>query len=102
SKTVGVPIEVLFDAFVDERTRSQWLADGSMSLRTSQPGKVAHFDWGDGQTRVNVTFQEKAPAKATAFVDHERLVDPDQAETAKAAWKDRLATLKSFLESTSV
>lgn len=102
SKTVAVPIEVLFDAFVDERTRSQWLADGSMSLRTSQPGKVAHFDWGDGQTRVNVTFQEKAPAKATAFVDHERLVDPDQAETAKAAWKDRLATLKSFLESTSV
>jgi len=101
SKTVGVPIGVLFDAFVDERTRERWLT-GGMSIRTSEPGKVARFDWGDGPTRVLVTFEGKGPSKATAYVAHERLPDPDEAETAKASWKERLAALKSFLESTDV
>ena len=102
SRTVGVPIDVLFDAFADERLRGAWLTDGSMSLRTSQPGKVARFDWGGGASRVMVTFEEKGPAKSTASVAHERLADPDEAEGAKAAWKRRLAALKAFLESTDV
>jgi hypothetical protein len=100
SKTVGVPIDVLFDAFVDDPARRRWLTDGSMSLRTSQPGKVARFDWDDGPTRVLVTFEAKAPSKATAHVAHERLPDADSAETAKALWKSRVAALKSILEET--
>jgi hypothetical protein len=102
SKTVGVPMDVLFDAFVDDPTRRRWLTDGSMALRTSQPGKVARFDWDDGPTRVLVTFEAKAPSKATAHVAHERLPDADSAETAKALWKSRVAALKSILEETDV
>jgi hypothetical protein len=102
SKTVGIPVEVLFDAFVDEPTRGRWLTGGSMSLRTSQPGKVARFDWEGGPTRVLVTFDAKGSAKSTAHVGHERLADPDAAEAAKAAWKDRLVALRSFVESTDV
>ena len=102
SRTVGVPIRILFGAFVDDRRRDEWLTDGSMSLRSSQPGKVARFDWGDGPTRVIVTFDGKGPSKATAYVAHERLADPEAAEAAKAAWKERLAALKSVLESTDV
>jgi hypothetical protein len=102
SKTVAVPIGVLFDAFVDQRTREQWLSDGSMSIRTSQPGKVARFDWAGGPTRVLVTFEEKGPMKATAHVSHERLADAGAADVAKALWKKRVATLKGFLESTDV
>jgi uncharacterized protein YndB with AHSA1/START domain len=100
SRTVGVPIALLFDAFADERPRRRWLSDGSMALRTSRPGRIARFDWGDGSTRVNVTFEEKGPRKSTVAVAHERLADPAAAETAKAAWKERLAALKSLLEST--
>ena len=99
SKTVGVPIGVLFNAFADERTRGGWLADESMSLRASQPDKVARFDWGHGPTRVSVTFEDKGPTKSTAAVAHERLADPVEAETAKASWRQRLAALKSLLES---
>jgi hypothetical protein len=101
SKTVGVPIRVLFDAFADERMRRQWLTDGSMSLRSSRSDLVAaRFAWGDGPTRVSVTFGSKGPAKATASVAHERLTDPVAADAAKAAWKTRLAALKGFLETT--
>jgi hypothetical protein len=102
SKTVGVPIGVLFEAFVDERMRDRWLTDGSMSIRTSQPHKLARFDWGDASTRVLVTFEEKGPMKATAYVSHERLPDADAAEIAKALWKKRVTALKAFLESTDV
>jgi Domain of unknown function (DUF4287) len=102
SRTVGVPLDVLFDAFVDERTRNRWLTDGSMSLRTAQPGKIARFEWGEGPSRVFVTFEEKGPSKATAHVTHERLPDPDAADSAKADWKKRVASLKAFLESTDV
>jgi hypothetical protein len=49
-----------------------------------------------------VTFEAKGPAKSTAYVVHERLGDPDAAETAKSEWKKRLVALKSLLESTNV
>ena len=100
SKTIAVPLDTLFDAFVDEPSRARWLADGQMSLRSSQRGKVARFDWANGRTRILVTFEAKGPAKATAHVSHERLPDADAAEAAKAAWKKRLAALQGYLEST--
>ncbi len=100
SRTVGVPLETLFHAFVDDATRAAWLHDGAMSPRSSQPEKVARFDWADGASRILVTFEEKGPSRSTAHVAHERLPDATDAEAAKAAWKARLAALKAFLETT--
>jgi hypothetical protein len=98
SKTVAVPREVLFDAFVNPRSRRRWLTDATMSLRTSQPGYTARFDWDDGATRVLVSFVDKGRDKASVSVAHERLPDPDEAETAKASWRARLSDIKSLLE----
>ena len=47
---------------------------------------------------MSVSFEDKGPTKATVAVAHERLPDPDHAETTKALWRERLADLKSFLE----
>jgi hypothetical protein len=41
SKTIAVPIGVLFDAFINPRSRKKWLTGATMSLRTSQPGHTA-------------------------------------------------------------
>lgn len=98
SRTIAVPLDVVFDAFVEPRSRRKWLTDGAMSLRTSQPGRTARFDWADGATRVSVSFEAKGPAKVTVAVAHERLPDADEAESAKASWRARLAHLKSVLE----
>ncbi|HLU33566.1 MAG TPA: hypothetical protein VKZ74_06050 [Natronosporangium sp.] len=97
SKTIAAPVTAVFEAFVHPRRREQWLGDADLSLRTSQPDRTARFDWGDGSTRVNVFFEAKGEAKTTVSVAHERLPDADEAETAKAAWRSRLADLKSFL-----
>jgi hypothetical protein len=99
SKTIAVPVDVLFDAFVDPRTRRKWLTGGTMTVRTSQPGHTARFNWGDGSTRLLVSFVDKGPSKSAVTVAHERLPDPDEAETTKLAWRERLSDLKSFLES---
>jgi hypothetical protein len=98
SKTIGVPLDALFAAVVDDAARAGWLTDGRATLRTSQPSKVARFDWDGGPTRLLVTFEAKGASKASVHVAHERLPDAAAGEAAKAAWKSRLVALKAALE----
>ena len=101
SKTVGVPVDRLFDAFVSEALRKRWLPD-DLRERTATKPKSARFDWGDGETRVNVTFTAKGEAKATVALEHLRLADAEEAERMKSFWRERMATLKSLLEAGDV
>ena len=98
SKTVAVPVDRLYDAFVDESLRERWLPDGELRERTATKPRSARFDWGDGETRVNVGFDAKGEAKSTASVLHERLADGRRRERMKAFWRERVGTLKEVLE----
>ena len=82
TKTLPVPVERLFDAF---------LAQDELSERTSTRPKSARFDW--GETRVNAVFAAKGEASSTVSVEHRRLPDPDEAERMKAFWRERLTQL---------
>jgi len=97
SKTVAVPVERLFDAFMDESTRARWLPDGELSERTATRPRSARFDWGDGETRVNVAFIAKGEDRSTVAVEHTRLADADEAERMKAYWRARVAALSEVL-----
>jgi hypothetical protein len=97
-KTVSVAAERLFDAFVDDATRARWLTDGELRERTATRPTSARFDWGGGETRVNVTFSAKGATKTTVALEHERLGDAEQAAEMKARWRERLSALKSQLE----
>jgi hypothetical protein len=99
SRTVAVPVERLFDAFVDESLRERWLPDGELRERTATKPKSARFDWGDGETRVIVGFESKGDAKSTVALEHERLADAEEAERMKAYWRERLSALKAQAES---
>ena len=98
SKTVSVPVERLFQAFVDESLRRRWLPDGELRVRTASEARSARFDWGDGETRVNVTFEVKGETKSVAALQHERLANGKEAERMKAFWRGRVAQLKEVLE----
>jgi uncharacterized protein YndB with AHSA1/START domain len=98
SKTIAVPVEQLYDAFVASAARERWLPDGELSERTATRPKSARFDWGDGQTRVNATFIAKDEKKSTLALEHRRLADAHQAERMKAYWRQRLQALKHELE----
>jgi hypothetical protein len=98
SKTVAVPVERLYDAFVDASLRGRWLPDGELRERTATRPKSARFDWGDAGSRVHVTFTAKAEEKSTAALEHRRLADAGEAERMKAYWRERIAALKEELE----
>lgn len=98
SKTVAVPVDRLYDAFVDESLRRHWLPDGQLRERTATKPKSARFDWGDGETRVIVGFTAKGDAKSVVDLEHARLPDAAEAERMKAYWRERVAALKEVLE----
>jgi hypothetical protein len=98
SKTVNVPVEELFDNVVEDRLRKEWLLDADLSLRTATKPRSARYDWEDGSTRVNISFESKGPSKATVFLSHERLPDADTGEAMKSYWRAALVDLKAHLE----
>lgn len=95
SRTVGVPVEQLYDAVLDPSRRTGWL-DVGLHERTATRPKVAHFDAACG--RVHLTFAAKDPGRSTVYVEHARLADAATADTVKAQWRAALATLKGHLE----
>lgn len=98
SKTLEVPVERLYEAVVDESLRAGWLPDGQLSERTVTKPKSARFDWGEGQTRVNITFLAKGENKSTIALEHRRMASADEAERMKNYWRERIAALKGELE----
>jgi pimeloyl-ACP methyl ester carboxylesterase len=97
-KTVAVPVERLYDAFVDESARERWLPGGELHERTATRPRLARFDWGDDGTRVVVGFTAKGDAKSTVGLEHERLADAAAVERMKPFWRERLGVLASQLE----
>jgi hypothetical protein len=98
SKTVAVPVERLYHAFIDAAVRERWLPDGELRERTATKPRSARFDWGEDGTRVHVAFAAKGEAKSTAALSHERLADAAEAERMKVFWRERVAGLKEVLE----
>ena len=84
TKTLPVPVEQLFDAF---------LAHDELRERTSTRPGSARFDWGD--SRGNAVFVAKGEASSTVSVEHRRLADPDEVDRMKAFWRERLPQLAS-------
>jgi hypothetical protein len=93
SKTVAVPVDRLYEAFVNGPAREEQLHQ-----RTATKPKSARFDWGEGGTRVNVTFLPKGDERSTIAVEHRRLADPGEAARMKTYWRERIKVLKDALE----
>ncbi|MFI7220654.1 hypothetical protein [Micromonospora maritima] len=98
SRTVAVPVETLFHAFVDEPARRRWLPDVEVRVRTATAPKTFRADWAGGPSRIVVGLTPLGPAKSRVAVLHEKLADAGEAERFKAYWRERLATLKALLE----
>ena len=98
TRTVGVPVERLFEAFDDETMRESWLPGADLRVRTATAPKSARYDWEDGSTRVIVGFEPAGDAKSRVALSHERLPDAETADGMKSWWRERLTTLKAQLE----
>ncbi len=101
SKTVGVPISRLYDAFTDPTVQAAWLGQdvvAGITPRTCNLDKSARLLWTDGRTTVDALFYEKGDGKSQIALQHSKLGNADEAATMKAYWGERLDALKSLLE----
>lgn len=64
SRTVDVPMDRLYDAFVDDSLREQWLPDSTLRTRTATKPKSARFDWGDGGRASSSTSLPRGTRRA--------------------------------------
>jgi hypothetical protein len=95
SRTFNVPVEKLFDAFANARTRRRWLPV-KITLRSATPRKYMRLTWDDG-TPVQVGFLSKGAAKSAVAVAHQKLPNRSAADAMKKAWSEHFDRLGQFL-----
>jgi hypothetical protein len=97
SRTIGVPVDRLFEAWSDAALRGRWLPDAEMTIRKATPGKSLRISWGDG-TNVDVGLVSKGESKSQIAVEHAKLPDAEAVARAKGYWKQALDRLQQALE----
>lgn len=95
SRTVGVPVERLFEAFAGAAP------DAGLRLRTATAPRSSRWDFHDGSTRVNAGFEAVKQGRSRVALSHERLPDAAALERMKGYWRERLLALKTRLEEAS-
>jgi uncharacterized protein YndB with AHSA1/START domain len=98
SKTVGVPVRELFEAWSDAKTRRRWLDATSLVVRKATAPKSMRITWVDGKTSVEVNFYPKGAGKSRVSVQHTKLADAKDVEKKRAYWNERLEKLAGVLE----
>jgi uncharacterized protein YndB with AHSA1/START domain len=101
SKTIGAPVQKLFEAWNDEKVRARWLPDAAFTVRKATPGKSLRILWSDGISQVNVNLYDKGAAKSQVAIDQTRLKSARQVAKMKKLWGEALERLKALLEAKS-
>ncbi|MFL6261803.1 MAG: hypothetical protein ACJ76Y_19060 [Thermoanaerobaculia bacterium] len=97
SRTIGVPVDRLFEAWSDAALRRRWLPDAELTIRKATPGKSLRISWGDG-SNVDVGLVSKGESKSQIAVEHAKLPDAEAVARAKGYWKQALDRLQQVLE----
>ncbi len=96
SKTFAVPLERLYHAFGDKRTRARWLPGVDLTVRTATRNKSMRITWPD-RTSLVVGFTRKGAGKSEVALQHGKLPDRDAQVRMKEYWADRLGALQGVL-----
>lgn len=97
SRTMAAPLERVYDAWVDDAQRRQWLPDAEVNIRKATPHKSIRLDWGDGSL-VAVYLTAKGENKTSVSVHHNKLADGSTAEALKSSWGEALNRLTEAVE----
>jgi uncharacterized protein YndB with AHSA1/START domain len=96
SKVIHVPVDVLFDAFVDAKQRRRWLTEFEPEVRRATRPKSLRMRWPDGSA-VDIGFFTKGDKKSQVAIGHTKLASQREADRMKAFWSEKLQGLAALL-----
>jgi hypothetical protein len=97
SKTINVPIDLIYNSWLDHKTRNKWLKE-KIEIRKATENKSARITWADNKTSLSVDFYSKGAAKSQVVVQHLKIPDSKMAAEMKEYWGKTLESLKTLLE----
>jgi hypothetical protein len=97
SKTIDVPVQVLYGAWSNARMRARWMRSERLTIRKKNANKSMRITWPD-ETSVEVNFYAKGEAKSQVAVQHSKLKKQADVVRAKKSWGEALGSLKELLE----
>jgi hypothetical protein len=98
SKTMAVPVEMLYGAWLDDGLRKKWLPE-NITITKSTENKSVRVLWCDNSTRLSVDLYPKSDGKSQMVVQHLKIPDSETAAGMKEYWASRLSALKTIVES---
>ena len=98
SRTVDVPVDVLFAAWADPKRRRNWLGDVKLVVRKSTPDKSMRITWPNPPSHLDVYFVSKRLAKSQLAISHRKLADAKAVASMKAFWAGALSRMKEIVE----
>jgi hypothetical protein len=98
SKTVGVPVAKLYEAWIDSKKRQHWLPDAPLHIRKANKNKSLRITWDGGPSIIDVQFLAKGASKSQVALDHEDLPNLAAVPRMQAYWRPAVGRLKVLLE----
>jgi hypothetical protein len=98
SRTLNVPLSRAYEAWMNEKSRRDWLGDLELEITTATPSKSIRGKWDGGSSRLSVNFYGKGAEKCQVAVDHMKLSSSKECAKMKNFWFDALNRLQSRLE----
>jgi hypothetical protein len=98
SKTVGVAVDHLYEAWSDPKKRARWLPDAPVEVKRATGGKSMRMTWTVGDSSIDVGFSRKGEGKSQVAVEHGKLKDTAEVLRQKKFWRDALERLKAIFE----
>lgn len=95
SKTFPVPIASLFEAFIDEANRHEWMR-AQPEITTVRQNRSLRMIWEDG-TAVDAWFTSKGDAKSSVQIQHRKLKSAAELQARKDFWQERFKALGDLL-----
>jgi hypothetical protein len=98
SRTINVPISMLYNAFADDKARNAWLPEQGLAVRKATANKSMRVTWNDVKTSLEISFLAKGDDKSQVVVQHSKLPNARASTTMKTYWRKALDRLRASLE----
>jgi uncharacterized protein YndB with AHSA1/START domain len=98
SRTINVPIGMLYHAFANDKARNAWLAEDGLAVRKTTANRSMRVTWNDVKTSLEINFVAKGDNKSQVVVQHSKLPNAKASTTMKTYWANALNRLRDLLE----